>query len=653
MVRQFDGLKGQDLVQLLNTLAGEGTLKTPGVIHKLQATHPLGAQNTLYISEDVFIHASSTEFKFSLSSALGKRGLIDKAQLQEMKDFRKAQQPTPSLAGLLLKHELVSPSNLLRVINHLNEVLAYEIMMWPNADFKLFPLEERPDDFSTFFAGELKPEGLLNVQDFALDADKNMPVLLLMREKLANPNMILRRTREVADNELSEHQALVHMLVNNRNSLRDILLLSDLDYFETYTALFQLLSWEMVGVGSLETPRYLKKEPAPTVRPSVSPRPAPSLARAAAPPAAKAEPESTGEERLFLRRARGADLFQVLSSLLKGGKRSGKLVVESQKSSVRSELMLHEGNLVHASSTMYSHRFGDLLVKKGTISSEQLNAALETQKESAGKHLGEILVEQKLIPADTIPKIIYHQIECVLYELLSWPDAKYYFEESARPLQQQFVVFADYEIVDGRLIHREGSDEPSGRDVLGDADKNLAILLMIKEKMPQPKALVSRTAKDPDSALSSEQEQVMTLVNGQNSINDILVLSDLDYFATYTALFQVFSTGLIEIQELRDDTAGAQESVVARKPIASTRPESISEVVKPKPASPSPVSAPPAAPPSRPAVTASANASQPYEQLRKILGEDILRALTQFPAHQTPALRKALEALIEIAHSSR
>lgn len=654
-MRQFGELKGQDLIQLLNTLATEGALTAPGVIHKLQATHPMGAQNSLFIRENVFIHAASTDYKFSLSSALGKRGFIDKIQLQEMKDIRKAEQPTPSLARLLLRHKLIDEANLKAVINHLNEVLAYEIMMWKSCDFKLIPVEHNPEDFSTYFAGELEAERLLDVTEFAADADKNLPVLMLMREKLSNPNMILKRLREADPAELSDPQNHVYQAVNNRNSLRDILLLSDLSYFETYTALFQLLSWETIGMGSLETPRYAKKAPEPMVsRPAATPRPtpAPTPARAEA-PVAPVAPASASDERAFLRRARGADLFQVLSALIKGGKRSGKLRVENQKSVIHSDLMLHEGNLVHASSTMYSQRFGDLLVHKGLITVEDLQDALETQKEQKGKHLGEILVAEKLIQAEIIPQLVYHQIECVLYELLSWADAKFFFEESATPLQQEFVVFADYEIVDGRLIQREGSSEPKGRDVLGDADKNLAILLMIKEKMPNPSAVVKRTGQEPVSELSEEQKQVIALVNGQHSINDLLVLSDLDYFATYTALFQIFSSGLIEIQK----EAPAAPASPASTPLSRPKPTMTPSVASS--ASSSPMASPAARPePLKSPVGAvsapggSSDAAQ-YEQLRKLLGEDLLRALQQFPARQAPALRKGLEALVEMGLSAR
>lgn len=651
-MRQFGELKGQDLIQLLNTLASEGALTTPGVIHKLQATHPMGAQNSLLIRENVFIHATSTDFKFSLSSALGKRGFIDKAQLQEMKDIRKAEQPTPSLARLLLRHQLIDEAHLKAVINHLNEVLAYEIMMWKECDFKLIPLDQTPDDFATYFAGELGAADLLSVSEFAADGDKNLPVLMLMREKLSNPNMILKRLREADPTELSDPQNHVYQLVNNRNSLREVLLLSDLGYFETYTALFQLLSWDTIGMGSLETPRYVKKAPEPTV--TARPTAAPAARPVAASPRTEAPvvPSKASDDRAFLRRARGADLFQVLSALIKGGKRSGKLRVENQKSVVHSDLMLHEGNLVHASSTMYSQRFGDLLVHKGLITIEDLQDALAEQKQQPGKHLGQILVGQKLIQPEIIPQMVYHQIECVLYELLSWADAKFFFEESATPLQQEFVVFADYEIVDGRLIQREGSSEPKGRDVLGDADKNLAILLMIKEKMPDPSAVVKRTSQEPASELSEEQKQVIALVNGQHSINDILVLSDLDYFATYTALFQIFSAGLIEIST---EAQPKSTPVTAASAAAPSRPKST--LAPPVAASSVPsVSARPEVMKSSVApATSSAGSSDAaqYEQLRKLLGDDVLRALQQFPARHAPALRKGLEALLELGLSAR
>jgi hypothetical protein len=640
-VKHLGELKGQDLIQLLNTLAGEGTLNTPGVVHRLQASHGRGNVASLWIRENVLIHSHSTEFKSSLSSALIRRGLLDKNQVQDLKAFRKSLNPVPGLAALLRQEKILPEQLLLRIINHLNEFLAYEIMTLPLADFKLIKVNPATEDTSTFLAADLPLTELLRVPDLAADAEKNLPVLALIREKLNTPHLILKRTQDTPETELAPHHLKLFKLINGRNSLRDILLGADLDYFETYASLFQLLSWNIITTGSSEPTRLRKVSETPAARPT----PRPSTGTDTSPPSPEAipEPEQTEQDRLFLTRARGSDLFQVLNGLLAEHAGSGKLMVENQKNHVHSELMLYEGNLVHASSSMYSQRFGDLLVKKGLISQPQLEETLAEQKQHPGKHLGEMLVERQLIQPDTIPKIVYHQIECVLYEILSWSDAKFFFQAGAQPLQHQVAVSADYEIVEGRLIQRPHADH-QGRDVLGDADKNLQILLMIKEKMPQPEALVHLTSRRPEGSLSAEHQHILRFVNGEHSINDILVLSDLDYFASYAALFQIYSAGLIEIQSPPQATTSPTPRT---KPVQRTRPETPSL----------PPGLTPHVPQTPPPVRASTPTNSPqavaYERLRKLLGDDILRALGQIPPHQAPAVRKALEALIEMGHSSR
>jgi hypothetical protein len=550
-VRDFGVLKGPDLIQLLSTLLGEGLLLQPGQVHILQATHTrLGTKSELVIHEGHLVHGASNDYKFRLGQTLLKKGLLhDKKQLEELNE--EVRLGGRSKAQILIDKGWVKPATLTQVVNHLIEVIAYEVLMWKETDFKLHSQAINPDDYLSYLGAALPLKELQSVAAFVQDADKNLAVLTLMRDTLDNPNMILRRTREVEPEDVSEHQYQVYQYVNNRNSLREVILLSELSYFETFTSLFQLLGWDMVARGNLDVPHYAKKTPSASGAPPTRPTPPPSKP---APPSAMAALKSTlmspmatsGVQggREFLKRTKGADLLQIMVSLIKSGRRSGKLVIDNQKNIVRSELTLQRGNLVHATSTLYSDRFGDLLVKKGLIEPEDLRDALEEQKVHRDQRLGQILVNKGLISAETIPKLVYHQMECVLYEVLCWADAKFYYQEAPETQQNEFVVYADYEVVEGRLVSKHKHD---GRDLLADADKNLPILLLIREKMPHPKAIVQPTGKEPPEPLSDEQQQVLAMVNGSHTINDIIALSDLHYFPTYVSLFQIYGAGLIEL----------------------------------------------------------------------------------------------------------
>ena len=626
-MRDFGVLKGPDLIQLLSTLLGEGLLLQPGQVHILQATHTrLGTKSELVIHEGHLLHGASNDYKFRLGQTLLKKGLLhDKKQLEELNE--EVRLGGRSKAQILIEKGWVQSDTLTQVVNHLIEVIAYEVLMWKETEFKLHSQTVDADDYLGYLGASLPLSALQPVSAFVQDADKNLAVLTLMRDTLDNPNMILRRTREIEPTDVSEHQYHVYQHVNNRNSLREVILLSELTYFETFTSLFQLLGWDMVARGNLDVPHYAKKTSssagAPPARPvSPAPKPAPPSAMAALKSTLMSPMATSGAQggREFLKRTKGAELLQIMVSLIKSGRRSGKLIIDNQKNIVRSELTLQRGNLVHATSTLYSDRFGDLLVKKGLIEPEDLRDALEEQKVNRDQRLGQILVNKGLINAETIPKLVYHQMECVLYEVLCWADAKFYYQEAPETQQNEFVIYADYEVVEGRLVSKHKHE---GRDLLADADKNLPILLLIREKMPHPKAIVQPTGRTPLEPLSDEQQQVLAMVNGVHTINDIIALSDLHYFPTYVSLFQIYGAGLIELLA----TEGDHPPMAAAPRIASLPP------------------LPPAAPPEqrRPSISVA-----PSTEPEPVSEAADLRALLAKAEQDNQQLRHQLDMLLPL-----
>jgi len=87
--------------------------------------------------------------------------------------------------------------------------------------------------------------------------------------------------------------------------------------------------------------------------------------------------------------------------------------------------------LVYASSTDEQDLFGNILLKKGRISKEELNKVLVSQKE--GKKLGALLVEKKLFTREEIFECLKMQIEEIVYGLFGWKDGDFKFAEEQGP----------------------------------------------------------------------------------------------------------------------------------------------------------------------------------------------------------------------------
>lgn len=613
-MRDFGVLKGADLVHVLATLVEEGALAGEEIQYIKAVNQELGRSVELFMQANHCLHAQASDYDYQLENVLYKKRLLERSQLEEIQ-HQIRQFPEQSVAQLILKSQWLPESELADVVAHLTELIAHQVLAWEATAIYLDKSRVKTGRLSGF---GIAPQKLMSLDYFARNAEKNLPVLELMREQLGNPKMILRRQGEADKSRLSGHQAHVYRYVNNRNALRDIFQLSDLGYFDTSAALFQLMSWGYVSTGRLETPRHLRPpaaeasaatsraeaEPAaPLPRPSSGSQSPlseaeeksrdksaqPATPSASDPPVAPASPASSqrkgpgpaaevaakaiqaGEaprpgQRQFLRRGRGAELLQILVSVMKTGYKTGRLVIDNQKQVVRADISFQEGEIVHAGTTASQVRFGDLLVKRGLLGPGQLREALEEQKYLKNVPLGEVLVRHDLLKVQEIPKLVLHQMECVIYEVLAWKDAKFYFEPEQLNFQQSVRVKAEFELEDGRLVAAEQQDEREVYNILAEADQNLPILLMIREQISNH--MVPVLMPELASTLSSDQEQIVPLIDGQHSVYDILLASPLRYFDTYTALFQLYSTGDMQLQQGQQvyQRAEAAQQVVTPPP---------------------------------------------------------------------------------------
>jgi len=101
------------------------------------------------------------------------------------------------------------------------------------------------------------------------------------------------------------------------------------------------------------------------------------------------------------------DIFQLIFT----SKMTGALKVFKEKD--EKEIYFKAGMLVYASSTDTQDLFGNILVKKGRISRNELNAVIVGQK--SGKKIGALLVEKKLFSREEIIECLRIQIEEIVY----------------------------------------------------------------------------------------------------------------------------------------------------------------------------------------------------------------------------------------------
>src|ERR1043165_9181709 len=95
-----------------------------------------------------------------------------------------------------------------------------------------------------------------------------------------------------------------------------------------------------------------------------------------------------------LKEASLPDVLQLLSM----GKKTGCLSVTHKNNF--GYIYFDKGRICFASIVNRRDRLGDMLMKSGVITMEQLNAGIELQGKRRDKRLGELLVELKSLSAD-------------------------------------------------------------------------------------------------------------------------------------------------------------------------------------------------------------------------------------------------------------
>src|SRR5829696_6842346 len=120
-----------------------------------------------------------------------------------------------------------------------------------------------------------------------------------------------------------------------------------------------------------------------------------------------------------------ASLPDVLQLLSMGGK-TGCLSV-SHRSNF-GYIYFDKGRISYASIVNRRDRLGDILMKSGMITAEQLDQAIAQQTPQRDRRLGDILVAMGFITREDLHKQIRVQIEEAVYFLFTWTQGTFNFE---------------------------------------------------------------------------------------------------------------------------------------------------------------------------------------------------------------------------------
>lgn len=220
------------------------------------------------------------------------------------------------------------------------------------------------------------------------------------------------------------------------------------------------------------------------------------------------------------------EIFQLIAT----SRKSGTLGIQKDDSIVM--VYFKEGVIIYGYGPRQTYHLGHLLREQGILSESQLEEAVNAQaKTQNSSRLGEILVTHGFIDRADLGAVIRKQIEELLYSLLSWTNGTFKFYENQYPTQEEITVNLSVENVILEGLRR--ADEMN----------------MIKEALPDLDAVYAISAAQADCArdvnLQASEWNIMALVDGHRSINDICQSGPLSRSETLKKLAHLKLAGII------------------------------------------------------------------------------------------------------------
>jgi hypothetical protein len=238
------------------------------------------------------------------------------------------------------------------------------------------------------------------------------------------------------------------------------------------------------------------------------------------------------------------DIFQLIGLQRK----SGLLQLSNGQETVT---IAFEGGMVvnaESASKQLEDRLGNVLVKQGKLTREQLDDALQTQRATL-QRLGHVVVSQNHITPADLREALQVQVSQIVFKVFRWREGEYHFapadqidydRENFVPMSADFILMEGIRMVDEWPIIEKKipsldivfctAVDPALIEVSGDPDDAV-----------DPK----RAATTNKIRLTPEEERVYRRVDGTRSVQGIIDATGLGEFNVCRTLFDLLNRSIV------------------------------------------------------------------------------------------------------------
>ncbi len=233
------------------------------------------------------------------------------------------------------------------------------------------------------------------------------------------------------------------------------------------------------------------------------------------------------------------EIFQMLGLQRK----TGILSVEGEDDSIT--ISFQGGQVVAAESRSHrlENRLGNLLLRAGSVTQEQLDRILAVQRQTH-ERLGALLVREGLVAAEDLRDAVRLQISRIVYSAFRWPDGRFHFtqegsvdydREHVAPVATETVLMEAAQIVDEWPLY----------------EKKVGSLSAVYRRAAgvEQLKLVTGDKNPPEGTLSVSRSEAGTWrwIDGRASVAEIMERAFLSDFDVLKGTVDLLSRNLIEL----------------------------------------------------------------------------------------------------------
>lgn len=214
------------------------------------------------------------------------------------------------------------------------------------------------------------------------------------------------------------------------------------------------------------------------------------------------------------------------------GRKTGTLVIEGVREQV--SIYFKDGKAVYANPVYQREHLGNILVKHGVVTRDDINEARGRQKELNGRgervRVGSVLISMGLLSKDQLSKYVTDQIKESIYTIMAEKSGFFKFLPDIDVSPQDIVIALDIEetILEGtRLIDAWG---------------------IIKEKLvdfDDVYAINGDLSEDSSIQLTIDEWKILSLLDSRRSINDVVEVARFGRFDVCKIIYNFVQLGLV------------------------------------------------------------------------------------------------------------